>query len=283
MYIWKAIATLVLLIPAIVLADQELANQQKKSFNVIQYDDSSFALIGKDYGTNVGVFVGNKEVLLIDPMPGEESFEKLHLLVKDTTNMPISFVVNTHNHEDHSGGNEYFNSLGATVLNEKTAKHELGLGGEASLLSKRFGLEQVKVKSHTNQDYLFFHAKSNVIFVGDVFDNSWHPTFYAGGIDGFTRTIETILATGDDSTVIIPGHGVPANKLVVKAFYKNTIDWIGRVSTLHKTQMPVEQIMQDKKINEILQRFNTEQRQEFIPQRAFQRFIERTIEIVTSS
>lgn len=274
---WKLTLILALLVPSLTYA-----KLKDKQFDIIKYSDSTFALIGKDYGTNVGVIVSEKGLLLIDPMPGEESFDELRFLIKGISNIPISYVVNTHNHEDHTGGNEYFKNQGATILDQNNLVHKSGSENEKSLLFKSYDLEIIKVKSHTNQDKIYFHAESNVLFVGDVFDNSWHPTFYAGGIAGFTKTIDIILAAGNKKTLIIPGHGIPANKEVVKAFYENTLVWLERISELHKDKISVEQMMEDKKINNILQRFNTEQRKEFIPEKAFRRFIERTTSIISS-
>ena len=274
----KSIVALALLLPSLAFAKQEA-----EQFEVNKYSDANFVLVGKNYGTNVGVILGDKGLLLIDPMPGESSLDNLHVLIKDISNTPILYVVNTHNHEDHTGGNEYFNNNGATILDQNSTLLKSDSDDKKPLLSKSFGLEIIQVKSHTNQDDLYFHSESNVLFVGDVFDNSWHPTFYAGGIYGFTDTIGKILATGDENTLIVPGHGSPANKEVVNAFYDNTLVWLGRVSELHKDKVSVEEMMKDNQINEILQRFNTEKSEEFIPQKAFRRFIERTVSIVSSN
>jgi cyclase len=279
------------LILVLLFASLTNAQASDKQFIVNKHSDSSFVLVGKGYGTNVGVIVSEKGLVLIDPMPGEEYLDVLHLLVKGVSNNPISYVLNTHNHEDHTGGNGYFEKKGASIIDQKKGASIIdhnsltlksALNSEKSLLHTNYGLEVINVVSHTTQDTIFFHSESNILFVGDVFDNSWHPTFYAGGIDGFAKTIEIILATGDKNTLIVPGHGAPANKNVVKAFYENTLVWLERISELHKEKMSVEQMMQDKQVNEILQRFNTEQRKEFIPLRAFTRFIERTISIVSS-
>lgn len=274
---WKSIAGLVLLLPTLVFA-QETA----KPFDVAKYSDIAFALVGNDYGTNVGVIAGSKGLLLIDPMPGEDALEELDALIKGISSKPILYVANTHNHQDHSGGNDYFNRKGASIFKLSGGKESSSSTNQNMELLNSFGLEVIEVKSHTSQDNLYYHKESNALFVGDVFDNSWHPTFYAGGIKGFTQTIGKILATGDENTIIVPGHGAPANKDVVKAFHENTLVWISRVTVLTKEKMSVEQMMEDKLIMEILQRFNTEQRKEFIPQRAFKRFIERTVSLVSA-
>jgi len=276
MLTWKLFLVLALLFPSLTYGTLE-----EKQFDINKYSDSAIVLIGKDYGKNVGVIVSGKGLLLIDPMQGEEALDDLHFLIKGISSNPISYVVNTHNHEDHTGGNAYFKNNGAAILSQNNLIFKSGSGSEQSLLPKSFGLEVIKVVSHTNQDVMYFHSESNVLFVGDVFDNSWHPTFYAGGIDGLTKAVDIILAVGDRDTIIVPGHGLPATKKVVKAFYENTLVWLERVSELHENNMPVKNIMEDKQINEILQRFNTEQRKEFIPTKAFKRFIERTISIIS--
>lgn len=278
MSIWKLTLILALLFPSLTYA-----KLKDKQFDINKYSESTFVLIGKAYGTNVGVIVNENGLLLIDPMPGGKSFDDLHFLIKGISNIPITYVVNTHDHEDHTGGNEYFKSNGATILNPNNLVLKSSSENKKSLLSKNYGLEVIKVESHTGQDKMYFHAEGNVLFAGDVFDNSWHPTFYAGGIDGFTKAIDIILSVGNKETLVVPGHGVPANKEVVRAFYENTLVWLERISELHKEKMSVEQIMEDVKINEILQRFNTEKRKEFIPQKAFKRFIERTTSIVSSN
>ena len=275
---WKLISIIVLLFPSVIFA-----KLKDKQFEINKYSDSTFVLVGKGYGTNVGVIASTEGLLLIDPMPGEEFFDGLHLLIKGISNKPISYVVNTHNHEDHTGGNEYFKNNGAVIISQNDLILKSDSDNEMLIFPKSFGLEVIKVESHTNQDKMYFHAESNVLFVGDVFDNSWHPTFYAAGIDGLTKAIGIILAVGNNDTLIVPGHGAPANKEVVKSYYENTLVWLDRVSELYKDEMTVDKIMEDKQINEILQRFNTEQRKEFIPPIAFRRFIERTITIVSSN
>lgn len=268
----------ILLFPTLLYAELE-----KKQFDVLKQNDSVFVLTGKSYGTNIGLVVDEKGLVLIDPMPGTAHLPALDSLVKKISSKPIIYVANTHNHEDHTGGNEYFSKLGANVYEPPYLSSKSSIVNKEASSLKEMGLSVINVKSHTDFDNIFFHPKSNVLFVGDVFDNYWHPTFYAGGIDGFTKSINAILALGNENSVIVPGHGKPTNKSVVKAFHKNTLIWLKRVSWLNKKKMSIEQIMEDKQINELLQRFNTEKRNEFIPEKAFRRFIERSISIVSPS
>ncbi|WHI51112.1 hypothetical protein P3339_22390 [Microbulbifer sp. MLAF003] len=82
----------------------------------------------------------------------------------------------------------------------------------------------IKVKSHSAIDNIYYLKESNSIFVGDVFDTSWHPVFYSGGIKGFNEAIDAILNLGDEQSLIIPGHGVPSSKLSLLEFRKNTFE-----------------------------------------------------------
>ncbi|WP_444945860.1 hypothetical protein ACJJIP_20045 [Microbulbifer sp. VTAC004] len=82
----------------------------------------------------------------------------------------------------------------------------------------------IKVKSHSAIDNIYYLKESNSIFVGDVFDTSWHPVFYSGGIKGFNEAIDAILNLGDEQSLIIPGHGVPSSKLSLFEFRKNTFE-----------------------------------------------------------
>src|SRR5690606_35696180 len=145
-------------------------------------------------------------LILIDPMPGEDKLADLQQAVLSISARPVKYVLNTHAHEDHSGGNAYFIKQGALLAAPDTAIT---------------GIQRYQVKSHSANDVIYYHQAGNSLFVGDVFDTSWHPTFYAGGINGFNEAIETILSIGNDDTLIIPGHGKPAGKKALRQYQQD--------------------------------------------------------------
>lgn len=120
---------------------------------------------------------------------------------------------------------------------------------------------------------------SNIIFVGDIYDTSWHPTFYAGGLAGFVSAIEAILAVSDEKTLIIPGHGEHTGKLELQRYKENTLLWVERVKELNKAGKSVAQMIQDDQLNKILCTFNQNSSAE-LPERAVERFIERTLQVL---
>lgn len=227
--------------------------------------------LGKDaymltpaYGTNIGVVKTAAGVVLIDPMPGDDQLAALQHKVAALVG-PAAFILNTHAHSDHTGGNAYFIKKGAVLIADSTPFAEF-----QSLLAS----------SHTALDKVFYHKKSNSIFVGDIYDSSWHPTFYAGGLAGFNKAIEAILTLGDDNSLIIPGHGKPKGKAELREFQQNTVAWVARVKTLKNAGKTAVEINNDAQINAILGKFNPGKQQGFVPEKALLRFIERTMAVI---
>lgn len=217
------------------------------------------------YATNIGLFNTAKGVVLIDPMPGENQLDTLNALVKSIFAKPVSYILNTHAHSDHSGGNAYFIAAGSEFIQSADAVAEI---------------DMVTVKSHTADDAIFVHTPSNTIFVGDIYTTNWHPTFYAGGVAGFVAAVDAILNVGDEHSLIVPGHGVPSDKQQLKLFRQNTLQWVAQVKVLSEQGLTVGEIKDHVEIQRILRKFNPENDADFIPQPAIERFIERTLTVI---
>lgn len=226
------------------------------------------------YGTNIGLVTNEQYTLLIDPVPGHQKFNLLTNIIKSVSDKPVKYIINTHRHPDHSGGNQYFTDLGARVLNfnQSTA--------ETDAILAQFNLTVTPVNSHTERDLLIFHQGCNIVFTGDVFDNSWHPTFYSGGLDGLSQSVAVINQRSNKLTQIVPGHGPLANLAVLNSFKENTVYWVKQVLIQQKKGLNVEQIAQQQAIQDAAKRFDTQGRERFISREQLERFISRTIEYV---
>jgi cyclase len=217
------------------------------------------------YATNIGLLNTAKGVVLIDPMPGENQLDALNAQVKSIFAKPVSYILNTHTHSDHSGGNGYFIAAGSQLMQSADTLAEI---------------DMLTVKSHTTNDAIFWHKPGNTIFVGDIYTTNWHPTFYAGGVAGFVAAVDAILNLGDENSLIVSGHGKPGDKQQLKLFRQNTLQWVAQVKVLSEQGLTVSEIKDNAEIQRILRKFNPENNADFIPQPAVDRFIERTLTVI---
>ena len=221
-------------------------------------------VITSEYGTNIGVLHNQGKLVLIDPMPDSHNLEALQKRVHQLFPQQVDSILNTHDHGDHTGGNEYFVKRGAKV--SSTMAHS--------------DIHTLIVRAHSAQDRVYIHQPSKTLFVGDIIDSSWHPTFYAGGLKGFNQALESILALADDASVIVPGHGELINRKQVLQFQRNTNLWVNTVSRSKDKGLSVADMMSDKEVKAALEAFNLKGKKAFIPTQAFKRFIERTLTVL---
>jgi cyclase len=185
-------------------------------------------------GGNVTAIVDGGSTLLIDSGLASRISELSDAIFR-TTMRPVTRLVNTHWHFDHTGGNTYFGSSGVTIIAQENVKKELssaedvpfvglrdghyppqalpGLTYQGSLTlhqgSRRLILENYGA-AHTDGDTVIYISPANVVVVGDIFSNHFYPIIdlsSRGSIDGMIHSIDQILAQTDEQTKIVPGHG----------------------------------------------------------------------------
>lgn len=209
-------------------------NWQAVEIETIPVADNIFMLRGR--GGNIGVSVGADGVFLIDDQFAPLT-DKILAAVKTLSNQPIRFLLNTHWHGDHTGGNENLGEAGTVIvahdrvrdrLIEKLARTGGGeVGQHAGLPVVTFSEtvtfhlngESVVVTrqapAHTDGDSIVHFPKANVIHMGDVYFNGLYSFFDAssgGSFDGMIAALEWALARADGETRIIPGHGALSNR-----------------------------------------------------------------------
>lgn len=244
--------------PAITLA-------KPANIAVTKLSEQAFMLTAIDYGTNMGLLKTPAGIVLIDPMPGEANLDALHAQIQQLLGGSATFICNTHTHADHTGGNAYFSAKGAVLIQDAVPFT---------------AIVDVVVKSHSALDKIFYHQPSNSIFVGDIYDSSWHPTFYAGGITGFLHAIDAALKLGNEDSLIVPGHGKPTTKTELRLYKQHTLDWVARVRQLKNDGMRMHDMKHDEQLQAILAKFNQAHKADFIPEKALVRFIERTVAVI---
>lgn len=185
------------------------------------------------HGGNIGLFVGDDGVFLIDDQFAPLT-DKIVAAIRPLSDEPIRFLVNTHLHPDHTGGNENFGKMGALVFGHDNVRRQMQISAytqEPPLVtysqdvSFHINGETVHVfktpDAHTNGDSYIFFKGSNVIHAGDVYRTTSYPyidTDNGGSFLGTIKALELLVEVADGDTKIIPGHGVISNAEEVQAF-----------------------------------------------------------------
>jgi glyoxylase-like metal-dependent hydrolase (beta-lactamase superfamily II) len=217
--------------------------------------------LAKYYGANAGLVVGKHGLLLIESKGMlEEGARKLLAAVRKISDKPIKYVINTHSHFDHSGGNAFFAEKGATVIAQENYRftpiaHHLRFDEKLTLT---MGSEEViayHAPSHTLDSTIIHLPNSNVIFMGDNFSSSWLLYEGANGGSGYRKTMDVALSLIDSKTIIVPGHGelshvdgLIKNDKAKSAFRK-------KIGQLFAKGWTVKQISENKAAQDILKNY----------------------------
>lgn len=208
-------------------------------------------------GGNIGLFVGDDGVFLIDDQYAPLT-DRITGAIREISDAPIRFLVNTHMHPDHTGGNENFGRMGATIFghdNVRTQMIAAEYAEEPPLitfndeLSFHINGETVHVfkvpDAHTNGDSFIRFRGSNVIHTGDVYRTTTYPYIDVNNGGSFQGTIDALnllLAVSDPETKIIPGHGNVSNMVEVTGFRDMLVVIRDRVAEAIRDGMSLEQI-----------------------------------------
>jgi len=185
--------------------------------------DSVYVLFGQ--GGNIAASVGEDGIYIID-----DQFAKLSNDIKKTISdlKPGSaeFVINTHHHGDHTGGNENFAKAGAHVIAHDNVHKRLEEkhGANSDYLQRisfghdlklHFNNEHAHVvhyaHAHTDGDSVIFFNNDNIVHMGDIYFNFGSLPFVdvdsGGSVDGILAAVNDVIKQIDERTIVIPGHG----------------------------------------------------------------------------
>src|SRR6266853_4380499 len=190
-------------------------------------------------GGNVTAMVDDGSTLLVDSGVDSRATELADAIFRATLR-PVTRLVNTHWHFDHTGGNVYFGSGGVTIIGQENVKQRLSsvqnvpfiglrdgryptqalptMTYSSSMILRQGGQQLALVNygpAHTDGDTIIYISPANVAVVGDIFSNHFYPIIdlaSAGSIDGMIHSLDQILAQTDEHTKIVPGHGPVATR-----------------------------------------------------------------------
>lgn len=224
-------------------------------------------------GGNIGVFVGPDGTLLIDDQYNPLNPQIL-TAIKKLHGKPVRFVINTHWHQDHTGGNEVLGEAGAVIVAHENVRKRLNSEQFSSFLNKKFppsppaalpiitftqdiqfhvNGDRAKVHhiapAHTDGDAVIFFEQAHAAHLGDLYFSGRYPYIDAGSggsIDGMIAGVDWVLQNFPADTKLIPGHGELSNMRELKA-YRDMLALVrDRVTALKAGGKSLEQVQQAK-------------------------------------
>jgi len=247
-----------------------------------------YVLIGR--GGNIGLTVGTDGAAIIDDQFAD-MVPKIRAAVALLSEKPVHFVINTHLHGDHTGGNDGFGAAGAVIIAHDNVRKRLGsdqvnpsnnqpipararealpvvtFADSATLHFNDEDLEFTHLpNAHTETDIAVRFRKANIVHMGDLFVGGF-PFIdgnTGGTLDGLILAHEKVLASIDDNTRVIRGHGPVGNKAELQAFHDMLVVVRDRVAKLVKAGKTQEQVVAARPTKEFEEKyagtsFNAEQ------------------------
>jgi glyoxylase-like metal-dependent hydrolase (beta-lactamase superfamily II) len=196
-------------------------------------------------GGNIGLSVGQDAAFLVDDQYAPMT-AKIKAAVAAVTDKPVRFVLNTHWHGDHTGGNENLGSGGTLIVAHDNVRKRMGTEQFIAFFNERvpaaprvalpvvtfdqtvtFHLNGEEIHAfhvapaHTDGDAVVHFRKANVVHTGDLFFNGMYPFIdvdSGGSAAGMIAAADRLLAMMKDDVKLIPGHGPLATPADYKAF-----------------------------------------------------------------
>jgi cyclase len=242
-----AVSVAVLFLMLAFAAAQE-QDYSKVQMEVTKVAGTVYMIEGADAG-NIGASVGEDGIVIVDDQYAPLA-DKIQAALKSVTDKPIRFIINTHYHDDHTGGNAYFQRQAPIIAHDNVRKRlerggPAGNGGSMRFDHKPAPKEALPILTfdhdmtvhlngediralyfpagHTDGDSVIFFPKSNVVHMGDDFVTYGFPFIdidAGGSINGMIDGVEKVLTQVPADVKIIPGHGPVSNVDEVKAYLK---------------------------------------------------------------
>jgi glyoxylase-like metal-dependent hydrolase (beta-lactamase superfamily II) len=219
-----------------------------------------------DSSANSTFLVGRIGILVVDTGLNATEGGKLLSAIRKVSNLPVKFIVNTHYHPDHQGGNEVVGPDATIISTDYTRGRTLALMKAPSMeafqfrpanltLEKKITIhmedQAVEVyfpgKAHTSGDVLVYFPRQRAIAMGDLFLNQSCPAMDNGSVENWIQALDQVLRLPVESTV--PGHFAVGTRSDLQRFRDYLSDLYEQVKALKNSGETLEQVRRDIHMN----------------------------------
>jgi len=215
-----------------------------------------------DASANSTFLVGDSGILVVDTGLNATEASKLLAVIRRVSGLPVKYVVNTHYHPDHQGGNAVVGPSATVISTDFTRERTLALQRDPGMKTFHFQpadltfQQQVTLhlepytarvyfpgKAHTSGDALVYFPEQQAISMGDLFLNRSSPAMDDGSVESWIRALDQVLELPLEK--VVPGHFELATKSDLRRFRDYLNDLYEQVRTLKQKNETVEQVRHD--------------------------------------
>jgi len=253
----QCLKSLVLSLLSLTLASSVFAQQDFSSVEIIPHHVAGSVYYLEGRGGNIGLSIGEDGIIMIDDQFAPLT-EKIVAAIRSLSDGEIRFLINTHVHGDHTGGNENLGNMGVLILARDEIRVRLAQQAPAAALPVLTYSDAITIHlngeevyafpvppAHTDGDTFIHFKDSDVVHTGDVFRTTAFPvidTSNGGTLKGTLEALGRLIGIAGPNTKILPGHGVVSNREDVIGFRDMVLDVSGQVEELLARDMSYQQV-----------------------------------------